>query len=182
MIKYDEDILNSFSGNPKINYDSDLDNMFSTATEADGMDALKLRKISAYSMGIGALAEIGGSISSYFQGQTSADFMRLQAAQIELEAKQTGNRLREELYGNISKSFAGYAARGVDIGSGTPMTMAQMSMKEGGEDIQQINKNAKLKADVYRAQADITKKSATTDMLAGMAGAFGKLAIAKGSL
>jgi len=180
-IEYDKDIANDFSGG--IVYDKEISELFSgDYSSASLLNGENLRKISIAGMGISAISEIGSSIAGYFQTKTQADNLRLQADQIGTQALQQGNQLREKLYADISNSFAGYAARGIDIGSGTPMTMARMTMKEGGEDIAQINKNAKIQADAARAQADALKRGSTLDMFAGMAGAISKLSLAKGLL
>lgn len=161
-----------------IKFDKDIEQVYSSAgadTKSGLLDSAQSnRTLSAASLGISALSEMGASLSQYYQNKTSAMFMRLQADNIGLQAEQTANQLREKLYGDISNSFAGYAARGVDVGSGTPMRQAELSLKEGGQDIQQIYKNAELQSGALKAQADMLKKGSTYDMFAGMANALAK--------
>lgn len=163
-------------------FDKDIEQAFSSAGTTAGantqpglLDSAKFdRTLSATSLGISALAEMGSAFSRYSQNSVSARFMRLQADNIGLQAEQTANQLREKLYGDIANSFAGYAARGVDVGSGTPMRNAELSLKEGGQDIQQIQKNAEMQSGALRAQADILKKGSTYEMFAGMANSLAK--------
>ena len=143
---------------------------------------MTMQQIAGLSMGISALSEIGGAYAQYVQENATAGNLRVQADMVGLQAEQRANMLREKLYGDISNSFAGYAARGVDIGSGTPISQAEMSLKEGGEDIQQMYKNAEIEANSLRKQADIIKSGSKANMWAGIASGIAKGAMGYYSL
>lgn len=159
----------------------DLDVTPSEGAEDIG-SGMTMQQIAGLSMGISALSEIGGAYAQYVQENATAGNLRVQADMVGLQAEQRANMLREKLYGDISNSFAGYAARGIDIGSGTPITQAEMSLKEGGEDIQQIQKNAEMQANSYRKQADIISSGSKANMWAGMASGVAKGALSLGML
>ena len=166
-------------------FDKDIEEVYGGGKKQTGgllEDAKTQRMLSGAGLGISALAEMGGAYSGYVQNSAQADYLRLQAEQAGLQAQQRANMLREQLYGQISNSFAGYAARGVDIGSGTPVRMAEMTMKEGGADIQQLQRNAQMQAQAYRAQADILKSGSTLEMFSGMANALAKGFLSYGML
>ena len=143
---------------------------------------MTMQQLAGISYGIGALSEIGGAYAQYVQENATAGNLRVQADMVGLQAEQRANMLREKLYGDISNSFAGYAARGIDIGSGTPISQAEMSLKEGGEDIQQMYKNAEIQANSYRKQADIISSGSKANMWAGMASGVAKGALSLGML
>lgn len=175
----------------KIVYDADILQVFGGNVPAGGKtavkgglleDARKNQLLSGVGLGISALANMGASYSGYLQSATKADYLRLQAEQTGLRAEQTANQLREKLYGQISNSFAGYAARGVDVGSGSPIRQAELTAKEGGTDLQQLQENAKLAADAYNAQADILKRGSTLEMFSGMANALAQSFMSAGMI
>ena len=143
---------------------------------------MTMQQLAGFSYGIGALSDIAGAYAQYAQDKVSAGNLKVQADLVGLQAEQKANQLREKLFGDISNSFAGYAARGIDIGSGTPITQAEMSLKEGGEDIQQIQKNAEIQANSLRKQADILKAGSKMNMWAGMASGVAKGALSLGML
>ena len=157
----------------------DLDVIPSADNSGGGMT---MQQLAGISYGIGALSDIAGAYAQYAQDKVSAGNLKVQADLVGLQAEQKANQLREKLFGDISNSFAGYAARGIDIGSGTPITQAEMSLKEGGEDIQQIQKNAEMQADSLRKQADIIKSGSKANMWAGMASGVAKGALSLGML
>lgn len=143
---------------------------------------MTMQHLAGFSYGIEALSDIAGAYAQYAQDKVSAGNLKVQAELVGLQAEQKANQLREKLFGDISNSFAGYAARGIDIGSGTPITQAEMSLKEGGEDIQQIQKNAEMQANSYRKQADIISSGSKANMWAGMASGVAKGALSLGML
>lgn len=143
---------------------------------------MTMQHLVGISYGIEGLSDIAGAYAQYAQESTQADNLRLKADLVGLQAEQKANQLREKLYGDISNSFAGYAARGIDIGSGTPIRQAEISLKEGGEDIQQIQKNAEMQAKAYNAQADIIKSGSKLNMWAGMASGLAKSTLGLGML
>ena len=168
-----------------IGFDKDIEEVYGGGRAREGgllQDAKTQRMLSGAGLGISALAELGSAYSGYMQNSAQADYLRLQADQAGLQAQQRANMLREQLYGQISNSFASYAARGVDIGNGTPVRMAEMTMKEGGADIQQLQRNAQAQAQAYRAQADMIKSGSTLEMFGGMFNALAKGFLSYGTM
>ena len=168
-----------------IKYDDDIEQIYGTGnTAAKGglLSGNTLQNAAGISSMVSAFAELAGTVSGYWQTSDSADFLRLKADNIGVAAEQTANMLREKLYGDISNSFAGYAARGVDVGSGTPQLNAELTLKEGGEDLQQLKRNAQMQSSALNAQADMMKSGAVWNMWSGMANGISKGALSYGLL
>jgi hypothetical protein len=138
------------------------------AAERIGASGMTFQRLSGAAQAVQGFAQMASAYAGYTQTGIQADWLKLQADQVGIQAEQKANILRENLYGMISNAMAGYAARGVDVGSGTPMRQAELSLKEGGKDIQQIKRNAEMGASTLRAQAKILKAGARAGMVGGM--------------
>lgn len=151
--------------------DDDIDAAFSKAdtngTNA-GASGMTFQRLAGAAQGIQGLAQMASAYAGYTQGKIQADFLKLQAEQVGIQAEQKANMLREKLFGDISNAMAGYAARGVDVGSGSARTQAELSLKEGGQDLQQMKRNAEMESNILKAQAKIMKSGSRAGMVGGM--------------
>lgn len=135
-----------------------------------GASGMTFQKLSYASQGVQGLAQMASAYAGYTQGKTQADFLRLQADQVGIQAEQNANILREKLFGTISNAMAGYGARGVDVGSGSARMQAELALKEGGHDLQQMQHNAAMESSILRAQAKIMSAGSRAGMIGGMLG------------
>lgn len=133
--------------------------------EGSGMT---FQKLAGAAQGVQGLAQMASAYSGYVQSGITADFLKLQAEQVGIQAEQKANILREKLFGSISNAMAGYGARGVDVGSGSAVRQAELTLKEGGQDIQQMRRNAEMESNVLKAQAKIMKSGSRAGMVGGM--------------
>lgn len=133
---------------------------------------MTFQKLAGAAQGIQGLAQMASAYAGYTQTGIQADWLKLQADQVGIQAEQKANMLREHLFGTISNAMAGYAARGVDVGSGSAMRQAELALKEGGQDLQQLKRNADMEASTLRAQAKIMKAGAKAGMVGGMLSGF----------
>ena len=88
--------------------DDDIDAAYSKA----GASGMTFQRLSGAAQGVQGLAQMASAYSGYAQNSISADFLRLQAEQVGIQAEQRANMLREQLFANISNAMAGYAAAG----------------------------------------------------------------------
>lgn len=147
---------------------NELEKQQQAATEEIGASGMTFQRLSGAAQAVQGFAQLASAYAGYTQAGIQSDWLRLQADQVGIQAEQKANMLRENLYGMISNAMAGYAARGVDVGSGTPMRQAELSLKEGGQDLQQLKRNAEMEASTLRAQAKIMKAGAKAGMVGGM--------------
>lgn len=143
-------------------------NKIEAAQQNIGASGMTFQRLAGAAQGVQGLAQMASAYAGYVQGKTQADFLRLQADQVGIQAEQRANMLREKLFGSISNAMAGYAARGVDVGSGSARTQAELTLKEGGQDLQQIKRNAEMEANILRAQAKVMSAGSRSAMIGGM--------------
>ena len=146
------------------------------AQENIGASGMTFQRLAGAAQGVQGLAQIASAYAGYTQGKISADFLRLQADQVGIQAEQKANMLREKLFGSISNAMAGYGARGVDVGSGSARTQAELTLKEGGQDLQQLKRNAEMEANILRAQAKVMSAGSRSAMIGGMLSGVSNLA------
>lgn len=151
-------------------------NKAEAAQQNIGASGMTFQRLSGAAQGIQGLAQMASAYAGYTQTGIQASWLKLQADQVGIQAEQKANILREQLFGTISNAMAGYAARGVDVGSGSAIRQAELSLKEGGQDLQQIKRNAELQTNVLRAQAKIMKSGARAGMIGGMLSGISNLA------
>lgn len=125
------------------------------------------------SYGASAMASVANSVLDYNMLKTQNAYDRVQASQIELQAQQQMNQLREQFNNSVGNYQYNASVRGVKAG-GLNSTF-EMSAKNFGEDMNIINTNAKFKADALRVQARINDRYATANLIGGVAGALSKL-------
>ena len=151
-------------------------NKMAAAQENIGASGMTFQRLAGAAQGVQGLAQMASAYAGYTQGKISADFLRLQADQVGIQAEQQANMLREKLFGSISNAMAGYGARGVDVGSGSARTQAELALKEGGQDLQQLKRNAEMEANILRAQAKVMSAGSRSAMIGGMLSGVSNLA------
>lgn len=118
--------------------------------------------------GFGSLASSG--LQMYASNQAArfaqqrlmmnSQWQELQAKQIEINAQERANSIRDQLLSDMASTSAFYAARGVDIGSGSAARANIISQRNAAEDIIQSNRQARLGAAAERSGAAESKSEA----------------------
>lgn len=99
--------------------------------------------------------------------QMKARMDELEADQIELNAEDTANSIKNQLLSDIASTDAFFAGRGIDIGSGTVTQINTESRRRAGEDINATRTQAKREARFTRVGAAYTRADARAARLEG---------------
>lgn len=129
--------------------------------------AQTLSTTSALSAGFGAYTTISA-------GKMAADQFRIQSGSedlasdvVRLNAVEKGNVLKKQLLRDIGAANASAAARGIDVGSGTPRQIVQQSIAETREVVADIESGAGISAAGLQTSASRTRATAATREYAG---------------
>lgn len=122
-----------------------------------------------------AFASMAGSFLNYQALKTEAMQLGVQAINIELQAQQQANMLREQFISNVGAYQYSAAKRGISVGSGSVRSNIESSAMNLGEDIRQLSNNAKMKSSALRTQAKIIKGRAKTQLISGIASGVGSI-------
>ena len=136
---------------------------------------------SAKAGGAKAFAQMAGGYMDYRALQTNAYALKVQANDIELQAKQRANYLREQFIGSIGSYQFSAANRGVSVGSGSVQQNIESSAIGLGKDMQKAQKVAQMQASALRTQSKLAKMQAKTQMVTGILGGISSVAGAVGS-
>lgn len=117
-----------------------------------------------------AFASMAGSMLNYQALKTEAMQLGVQASNIELQAQQQANALREQFISNVGTYQYGAARRGVSVGSGSVRSNIESSAMNVGEDIRRAGKNASMQASALRTQAKIARKRASAQRFSSIMG------------
>lgn len=135
-----------------------------TATAAAAGSGWLGTALTAASAGFSLLS--GMQQSAALRGQAKiADF---NARQQHVQGLAEGNRVRETMLRTLAAQNAVYASRGFDLGSGTPVTMAEETTAAGRRQIDTAADNAAMQAGQQRMTAASLRSQATGAMLAGV--------------
>ena len=141
---------------------------------AAGPTAAAVGAPTAAVMAISSLASAGLSI---YGGYQQASTLRQQAALQDFDARQellTGqqqsNRIRETLLRALATQNATYGAAGIDVGSGSPITVAQDTMEQADRELDISRYGALVRAAPYRAAAADRRARASQAILSGYQG------------
>ena len=118
-------------------------------------------KTSAGYSAAGAFADMIGAQLNYSALKTEYGQLKVQASNIELQAKQQANILRDQFLNSVGSYQFGAAQRGISVGSGSVQQNIMSSSENLGRDIQRIQQNANMQASALRTQAQIMKNRAT---------------------
>lgn len=128
-----------------------------------------------------SFAQIAGSALNYSALKTDAYQLEVQAGDVELQAKQRANALREQFISAVGSYQWGAANRGISIQSGSVKSEIEQSAINLGKDIQMSAENASMQAQALRTQAKIMKGRAKAQQFNTIMGGIGSLASAVGS-
>ena len=140
-----------------------------------------LTKAGKYQKGQGALTMAGGfasavgSIIDYSALKGELTNYKIQANQVELQAKQRANQLREQFLGAVGQYTYGASARGISVKSGSVRQNIESSAMSLGKDIQRQEENARMKASVLRGQAKVLKHQGRGQMFKTIASSIGSM-------
>lgn len=138
--------------------------------DQDELMNLYLSKAVKYGKREGALtmasgfANAVGSVIDYSALKGELGNYKVQANQIELQAKQRANQLREQFLGAVGSYSINVARRGVSVNSGSARLNIERSAMSLGKDIQRQEENAKMQAQALRQQAKILKHQGRSQM------------------
>ncbi len=127
----------------------------------------------AWQYGASAFAEAMGSAINYSSLKADASSARIQAENIELQAQQRANMLREKYNNAVGNVYFSAASRGGKVSSGSVRANLEQSAKNLGEDIASQEKNAKSRADAERMRAKALGKQANMQLVSGLVGSIG---------
>lgn len=143
--------------------------------------------------GLSLLSNFGSLASSglqmYASGQAArfaqqrllmnSQWQELQAKQIELNAQERANSIRDQLLNDMASTSAFFAARGVDIGSGSAARANIVSQRNAAEDIIQSTRQSRLDvaaersgAAESRSEARIARAQGRVDQAKALPGMF----------
>lgn len=109
-------------------------------------------------------ADAVGSIIDYSALKGELSNYRIQADQIELQAKQRANQLREQFLGAVGSYTANASQRGISVASGSVRQNIESSAMSLGKDIQRQDRNARMQAQTLRQQAKVYQKQGKAKM------------------
>jgi hypothetical protein len=116
----------------------------------------------------GSFADAVGSVIDYSALKGELSNYRIQANQVELQAKQRANQLREQFLGAVGQYTTNASRRGISIASGSVRQNIESSAMSLGKDIQKETENARMKANVLRGQAKVLKHKGKSQMYANI--------------
>lgn len=116
----------------------------------------------------GSFADAVGSVIDYSALKGELTNYKIQANQVELQAKQRANQLREQFLGAVGQYTYGASARGISVKSGSVRQNIESSAMSLGKDIQRQEENARMKANVLRSQAKVLKHKGKSQMYANI--------------
>ena len=154
------------------------------ATVEDLLKAAQERETLAYQekgwasvAGLGStFSNLAGSLIDYSALRTDAANLYVSAGQVELQAKQRANQLREQFIQSAGAYMMGAANRGIAVQSGSVQSNLERSSENLGKDIDRMERNAALQARAYMTQAKIAEKKASAQKKVAIAGAISGVA------
>lgn len=160
--------------NTLMGYGTDLDKLTNKELQLGGMLSDQ-QKQTAMLGGMGSIASIGSMAINYDMLKTENLFKENQAKQIEIQAQEQANMLRENFNVMLGQEAVQTARRGITQSSGSVRAGKELSAKNIGEDISSMKKTAKAKSDKIRAEASISKRSGKAQMFSSVASGIGSL-------
>lgn len=123
----------------------------------------------------GGFADIAGSMIDYQALKGEMSNYRIQANQVELQAKQRANQLREQFLGAVGQYTTNASRRGISIASGSVRQNIESSAISLGKDIQRQDENARMQANVLRGQAKVYQRQAKGKMYKNIANSINSM-------
>lgn len=137
--------------------------------------------LSAGTSAASGFAQIANASLNYSALNIQSDFTDIQAASVEVQALERANILRKSFLEASGSMIAGAAQRGIKTTSANVMDNLEGSAAAVGHDIQKMNKNAALQADVLRTQAKMSRRNAKASLVSGVLNSFSSLTSAGAS-
>lgn len=148
-----------------------------TTKSSQGGGGLTSNQLLGASSAIGGAFQIGEAVINYSMLRAESMFADVQADQIELQAKQQANLLRENFNQAIGNELLSATRRGVDVRSAGLRASTELSAKNLGEDISTLKSNAESEAGRLRAQSKINKRVAKAGLVSGILGGVNSIAV-----
>jgi len=117
----------------------------------------KYSKLKKFGLGVDSLSKFGGLLSDYQSTKAEAYSMDVQASEIELQAQQRINQIRESFNDAVGTATFSATRRGVVAGEGSAGKNIEQSSIELGKDMALNKRSAKMKAKSFRTQAKINR-------------------------
>lgn len=114
---------------------------------------------SALTTGIGAYSTIVGGDARQYEANFTAQSQDLQANVVRLNAIEAGNQLKRQLLADLGAATASAAARGIDVGSGTPRRIVQESIGTTMRDVSKAEAGANIQALSAQTSAARTRQA-----------------------
>lgn len=160
--------------NTLMGYGTDLENLTNKELQLGGMLSDQ-QKQTAVLGGIGSVASIGSMAINYDMLKTENLFKENQAKQIEIQAQEQANMLRENFNVMLGQEAVQTARRGITQSSGSVRAGKELSAKNVGEDITKMKDTAKAKSGKIRAEASIAKRAGKAQMMSSISSGIGSL-------
>jgi hypothetical protein len=106
------------------------------------------------------------------QAKAQSDQYELSARQEELKGRDQADRIRRSLQATLASQNAAFASRGINLGSGTPVALGNVSKSEASRDIELAQFGTGMNAAAERgnaAQARMSGKAAKIESYTNMA-------------
>ena len=126
---------------------------------------------SAQQSAAGAFAQAMGGMINYESLRVDAYSAKVQANNIELQAKERANMLRERYNNAVGNTMFGATMRGGRVTSGSVRGNIESSAKNLGEDIRKTDLNASMAASSMRTKAKMLKHQANASLAMGITNA-----------
>lgn len=127
--------------------------------------AQTLQTTSALSTGVGAFSTFQAGAAQQQSFGLQATSQDLQADVIKLNATERSNDLKRQLLIDIGASTASAAARGLDVGSGTPRDIIEQSISSVKTDVAKIEAGGEISAAGSRTAAARSRASGASAKL-----------------
>lgn len=129
--------------------------------------ASKYQQYAGVMSGASAMSQLFGDIADYSVLRFEASQAQLQGRQAGLIAGEQSNLLMKKIMGDVQNSFATYAARGI-TSEGTPMSIAETSLKGAGEDIKTLTESARIQEEAREFEAKQLRSQANLRLFGGI--------------
>jgi hypothetical protein len=131
-----------------------------------------LSATSALTTGLGAYGSYASGTQASSQFKLQAGSQELQADVVRLNAIEKGNILRRQLLQDLGSANASAAARGIDVGSGSPRQVQIQSIAETQRDVAKIESGADIDVSNYQTAASRSRGQAASAEYGGYVNAI----------
>ena len=131
-----------------------------------------LYKKAAMQSSASAFAQLAGGYIDYGSLSIEANSLKTQAENVELEAKERANMLREKYNSAVGNMIFSASSRGGRSSSGSIVSNIEQSAKNLGQDISSEERNAKMKADAIRLKSKLMKQQGKEKLVTGILGSM----------